>query len=229
MSTRARRGPAGDGLFIVGLVGRAGSGKSAVANTLAADGATVIAADLVGHEVTDQDPEVRAALALEYGEAYGFPVFINRCGVLAGGGQFGRADQGIYSFWVHSWLQGRALSYIGFDGEGHQVRDCLHPADLVPLIQKQLENPPGGRPRVLNVSGGRSSARSLRQLSLWCAERIGPARVGTDARSRPFDVPWMVLDSRRAQAEWDWAPRRTTDEILDEILDHARVCWIGLE
>ncbi len=68
MSTRARRAPAGDGLFIVGVVGRAGSGKSAVAGALAADGATVIEADLVGHEVTDQDPEVRSALAGEYGD-----------------------------------------------------------------------------------------------------------------------------------------------------------------
>jgi dephospho-CoA kinase len=68
MSTRARRAPAGDGLFIVGLVGRAGSGKSAVASTLAAYGAIVIEADLVGHEVTDLDPEVRAALASEYGD-----------------------------------------------------------------------------------------------------------------------------------------------------------------
>jgi dephospho-CoA kinase len=68
MSTRARRAPAGDGLFIVGLVGRAGSGKSAVAGALAADGAIVIEADLVGHEVTDRDPEVRAALAREYGD-----------------------------------------------------------------------------------------------------------------------------------------------------------------
>jgi dephospho-CoA kinase len=68
MSTRDRRAAAGDGLFIVGLVGRAGSGKSAVAHRLAEDGATVIEADLVGHEVTDQDPEVRAGLAREYGE-----------------------------------------------------------------------------------------------------------------------------------------------------------------
>lgn len=68
MSTRERRAPAGDGLFVVGLVGRAGSGKSAVASALAADGAFVIEADLVGHEVTDQDPGVRAALALEYGD-----------------------------------------------------------------------------------------------------------------------------------------------------------------
>jgi len=64
---RPRRAPAGDGLFIVGIVGRAGSGKSTVAQALAADGAVVIEADLVGHEVTDRDPEVRAALASEYG------------------------------------------------------------------------------------------------------------------------------------------------------------------
>ena len=71
MSTdpRARRAPAGDGLLIVGLVGRAGSGKSTVARALAADGAVVIEADRIGHEVTDRDPEVRRALAAEYGEA----------------------------------------------------------------------------------------------------------------------------------------------------------------
>jgi dephospho-CoA kinase len=70
--TRLRRMPAADGLFIVGLVGRAGSGKSTVAQALAADGAVVIEADLVGHEVTDRDPDVRAALASEYGaDVYG--------------------------------------------------------------------------------------------------------------------------------------------------------------
>ena len=36
-------------------------------------------------------------LILEYGECFGFPVWINRCGVLAGAGQFGKADQGIFS------------------------------------------------------------------------------------------------------------------------------------
>ena len=42
-------------------------------------------------------------LAMEYGEAFGFPVWINRCGVLAGKGQFGKADQGIFSYWIRSW------------------------------------------------------------------------------------------------------------------------------
>ncbi len=64
---RARRAPAHDGLLIVGVVGRAGSGKTSVARALAADGAVVIAADGIGHAVTDQDPAVRAALLAEYG------------------------------------------------------------------------------------------------------------------------------------------------------------------
>jgi dephospho-CoA kinase len=70
MSTsRARRRPAGDGLFLLGLIGRAGSGKTTVARSLERHGARVIEADRVGHEVADLDPEVRAALVAEYGPA----------------------------------------------------------------------------------------------------------------------------------------------------------------
>ncbi len=59
-------------------------------------------------------------LALEYGDTFGFPVWINRCGVLAGAGQFGRADQGIISFWINAYLRRQPLTYIGFGGHGHQ-------------------------------------------------------------------------------------------------------------
>ena len=66
---KPRRAPASDGLFIVGLVGRAGSGKSTVAALLAARGARVIDADRLGHEITDKHPAVREALLREYGPA----------------------------------------------------------------------------------------------------------------------------------------------------------------
>ena len=65
---RPRRSHAGDGLFILGLVGRAGSGKSTVARAILADGGAWIDADRIGHEVTDHDPEVRRALQAEYGD-----------------------------------------------------------------------------------------------------------------------------------------------------------------
>ena len=159
-------------------------------------------------------------LALEYGAAYGFPVWINRCGVLAGAGQFGRADQGIFSFWIHSWKAGAPLAYLGFDGMGHQVRDCLHPADLVPLLDRQIAST-GSECRVQNVSGGASSARSLRQCSDWCAARFGRRDVGSRAEHRLYDLPWVVLDSARASRQWQWAPRRTAEDIFEEIAQHA--------
>jgi CDP-paratose 2-epimerase len=163
-------------------------------------------------------------LALEYGSTYGFPVWINRCGVLAGGGQFGRPDQGIFAFWVNSWLQRRPLQYIGFGGRGYQVRDCLHPEDVAPLIDRQIASHDAGVagvPRVVNVGGGVQSARSLAQLSAWCRDRLGEHPVEPAADERPFDVPWMVLDSSLAKKVWNWAPSRTTETILEEILSHA--------
>ena len=52
---------------MLGLVGPTGSGKSLVAQALAADGARVLDADRMGHDITDHDPDVRAALIAEYG------------------------------------------------------------------------------------------------------------------------------------------------------------------
>jgi CDP-paratose 2-epimerase len=158
-------------------------------------------------------------LALEYGHAFDFPVFINRCGVMAGAGQFGKADQGIFSFWIHSYRARRPLSYIGFDGEGHQIRDCLHPRDLVPVLQKQLSGAP--RAQVCNFSGGVASAMSLRQLSDWCADRSGAHEVRQVREPRPFDLPWLVLDSTRAEQQWDWHPQTPLQQILEEIAAHA--------
>jgi CDP-paratose 2-epimerase len=171
------------------------------------------------------------ALALEYGETFGLPVFINRCGVLAGAGQFGRADQGIFAYWLNAWLRKRPLKYIGFGGHGHQVRDCLHPLDLVPVLERQFAAPRLAAPdRIANFAGGAGSAMSLRQLSDWCADRFGPHVVAADPQPRPFDIPWMVLDSRKAARVWRWRPATLTSAILDEIAAHAEAHpeWLEL-
>jgi len=160
-------------------------------------------------------------LALEYGDTYGFQVWINRCGVLAGAGQFGRADQGIFSYWINSWLRRRTLTYTGFGGSGHQVRDCLHPRDLVSLLQKRTVSAGIPPSRIFNLGGGAGNAVSLAELSRWCAERFGEHRIGCDPADRRFDVPWLVMDSSRACKEWGWQPETTLPEILEEIACHA--------
>ena len=161
-------------------------------------------------------------LALEYAQAFGLPVFVNRCGILAGAGQFGRPDQGIFAYWINCHLRRRPLKYTGFGGKGHQVRDCLHPSDLVPLLEAQFAAPRlDPADRTVNVGGGAGSAMSLRQLTDWCDERFGPHPVASDPTERPFDVPWLVLDAAKAGRLWGWKPRIRAESILDEIAAHA--------
>ena len=160
-------------------------------------------------------------LILEYGECFGFPVWINRCGVLAGAGQFGRADQGIFSFWIHSFREKKPLKYIGFNGTGHQVRDALHPKDLVPLLSRQMLEPDWDAPKIINLGGGVENSLSLWELSSWCEDRFGQNEVLASQDERPMDAPWIVMDSTTAQNAWNWSVKTKIEQILEEIANHA--------
>jgi CDP-paratose 2-epimerase len=141
---------------------------------------------------------------------------------MAGAGQFGHPTQGIFAYWINAFLRRRPLRYIGFGGTGHQVRDCLHPRDLAQLLWRQMTTPDSnGRERVQNVSGGTASAMSLAQLTAWCTDRFGPHTIEVDPSDRPFDIPWLVLDSRRAMHQWSWSPSIPVLEVLTEIASHA--------
>jgi len=160
-------------------------------------------------------------MALEYGHTFQFPVWINRCGVLAGAGQFGTAEQGIFSYWLHAHSARLPLRYIGFGGLGCQVRDAFHPDDLADLLVLQIHStlPPG---RIFNVGGGAANSMSLAELTAWCDDRFGRNQPLIDSRERPFDIPWVVMDHSSVTCELGWAPRRSLGSILGEIAEHVR-------
>jgi CDP-paratose 2-epimerase len=160
-------------------------------------------------------------LILEYGECFNFPVWINRCGVLAGAGQFGKADQGIFSFWIHSFRENNPLKYIGFNGTGHQVRDALHPKDLVSLLSRQMLEPDREAPKVINLGGGIHNSLSLRELSEWCEDRFGPSEVLPSNDERSMDAPWIIMNSSTAQNAWNWSVKTKIEHILEEVACHA--------
>ncbi len=171
-------------------------------------------------------------LALEYGDAFGFPVWINRCGVLAGAGQFGRADQGIFAYWINAYLRRKPLKYIGFGGHGFQVRDAMHPRDLVSILLRQMSSnsPSKDTIRIINLGGGIANSMSLRELSAWCEHRYGLHEIVCDPVPRQFDIPWLVMDYSKARNVWGWEPRTALDEILSEIAEHAErnPDWLGI-
>ena len=123
----------------------------------------------------------------EYRAAFGVRAVVDRCGVIAGPWQMGKAEQGVFTHWVLSHHFGLPLSYIGFGGSGKQVRDLLHVDDLVDLIELQLLDPEGWDGAVVNVGGGRDCSLSLVEATEICRQiyRHGdPDRLGRGDEAR---------------------------------------------
>ncbi len=156
-------------------------------------------------------------LVAEYAEVYGLDVVIDRCGVLAGPWQMGKADQGFVTLWVARHLLGGRLGYIGFGGTGKQVRDVLHVRDLCRLVLGQLRALPRNRGVTLNVGGGAQNSVSLLELTDLCRHATGRSiDLGREPATRPGDVPWYVTDHQRVSELTDWIPQTSVTAIVEE-------------
>jgi CDP-paratose 2-epimerase len=157
-------------------------------------------------------------LATEYAANFGIPTVIDRCGVIAGPWQMGKVDQGVFTFWLLAHYFRRPLTYIGYGGGGHQVRDLLHIADLVELIQQQLADPGGWDGFVGNVGGGREVSLSLRETTEICRELTGnEVTIEPSDDGRPGDVPLYISDCARLYGHTAWRPAKGPREVLADI------------
>jgi len=166
-------------------------------------GATKLGAELLVHE---------------YAAAFGVRAVINRCGVIAGPWQMGKVDQGVFTHWVVSHHFNRELAYIGYGGRGKQVRDLLHPDDLVDLVDAQLAAPGDWAGATLNVGGGKDCSLSLREATDICVELTGttvPFR--SEPENRPGDVRIYLSDCTRLYGRTDWRPQRGAKRIMEDI------------
>ena len=156
-------------------------------------------------------------MASEYGSFFSFPLWVNRCGTLAGPGQFGRVDQGILSYWIYNYLLEKPLKYIGYGGEGFQVRDFLHPDDLASLILKQMgQTSESSKPKIINIGGGLARSCSLAELTDWCNRRGKVKKtISSEPDNRLFDMPYYVTDTTLAAEVWKWRPETSLDDILE--------------
>ena len=136
------------------------------------------------------------------------PVLINRCGILAGPWQMGKVDQGVVTLWLARHVFDRELTYIGYGGQGKQVRDMLHTADLFDLLCRQFARPAAWDGRVYNVGGGSGVSASLLELTDMCRHITGKTvAVHSRPETSPVDLRIYITDNRRAAADFDWAPR----------------------
>jgi len=154
----------------------------------------------------------------EFADAYGFRYVINRCGVIAGQWQMGKVDQGVVCLWLASHHFGRPLRYIGFGGEGKQVRDILHVDDLTALVALQAGSMNSFGGQTLNVGGGLPFSLSLQEMTSLCEEITGKRiAISSDCTDRPADLRLYVTDIRCIEQRHRWAPERNPKLVLSDI------------
>jgi CDP-paratose 2-epimerase len=172
-----------------------------------------------GHRALYGTSKLAAELLIEeYRAMYGLRAIVNRCGVISGPWQMGKVDQGFFVVWLARHLYGGALSYMGFGGEGLQVRDILHVDDLYDLLVQQLlglKDDVGG---MFNVGGGLANSVSLRELTDKCRKLSGrKVEIGRVAETRDADIPFYVTDHEAVTGATGWKPKRALDQTVEEV------------
>jgi CDP-paratose 2-epimerase len=159
----------------------------------------------------------------EYRAMYGLRTIVNRCGVLSGPWQMGKVDQGFVVLWAARHLYAGQLSYSGFGGEGLQVRDVLHVADLYDLIKMQMADLTRFSGSVHNVGGGHANSVSLAELTALCQARSGHSiAIDAEPRTGDADVPYYVTDNAGITDATSWRPVRGVNDLLDEVFAWLR-------
>jgi CDP-paratose 2-epimerase len=156
-------------------------------------------------------------LVAEYA-AYGVEVATTRFGVIAGPGQMGKVDQGVFALWMSRYVFGGALRYQGWGGAGKQVRDLLHIDDACDLLLAQLAAWPAVVGRTWNAGGGLANSLSLAETTALCEEITGKRIPCTaDLATHPSDVRVYLTDQRAVTAALGWTPQRTPRVVLEDL------------
>jgi CDP-paratose 2-epimerase len=159
----------------------------------------------------------------EFREFFDVQYVINRCGVVAGPYQMGKVDQGVITLWVARHFWNADISYFGYGGNGKQVRDVMHIADLFDLVDYEIHNFDKVNGQTFNAGGGLASSVSLLELTGICEAVTGnTVKAHSVAETRKGDIPVYITDNTKITAHTGWQPKKTVNDVVTDIFQ-----WIS--
>jgi CDP-paratose 2-epimerase len=157
-------------------------------------------------------------LIQEFNQFYHIRTVINRCGVITGPWQMGKADQGVIVLWVARHFWKKELAYFGYGGKGKQVRDILHINDLWGLIDYQLHHMETMNGRMFNAGGGTEISVSLSELTVLCQQITGnTVGIREVTEDRAADIRVYITDNSFVTGATGWKPNLSVESIVKDI------------
>ncbi len=159
-------------------------------------------------------------LIQEFAYAFRLDYIIDRCGVISGPLQFGKEDQGFVSLWVWHHVNKKKLKYIGFGGNGHQVRDVLHVDDFCELILKQIKKFKKIKNKLFTVGGSTRSNTSLKDLTKVCEKKTGnKIHFSKKSKTSIYDISYFISNNKQVSKVYNWRPKKNINNIVHDIYE----------
>jgi CDP-paratose 2-epimerase len=156
----------------------------------------------------------------DYARIYGLRSVVFRQSCIYGPRQFGVEDQGWLAWMAIAAVTGKQITIYG---DGKQVRDVLHVADLLNGYDAAIEKIDHAKGEVYNMGGGPRNV-----LAVWTEfgpilERLLGKNIEV-ARSdwRPGDQRVFYADTSKAKRELGWEPRIDLEEGIEMLFDWVK-------
>ncbi len=159
-------------------------------------------------------------LIKEYVNSFNIKYLINRFGVVAGPWQFGKVEQGFFSLWIWRHLNKKRLNFIGYGGNGYQVRDILHIDDLCEIVFMQVKKFKLVNNNTFNIGGGLKNSIDLRDLT-YISRKITNANIKINKikKTDNSDIPIYISSNKKIKKFYNWEPKKNILEIAKDILN----------
>jgi UDP-glucose 4-epimerase len=154
-----------------------------------------------------------------YHHLYGLDYIVLRTANAYGPGQHPGRGQGVVATFLERVARGQPIEVWG---DGSVIRDYIHVDDVARALLMVAEQRPCDR--VLNVGSGMGTA--LIDLIHLIRKVTGRDFEVRYAPGRPFDVPAVVLDTRRIQEQISWKPRMKLNDGLHSTWEWLQN-WVG--
>jgi len=152
----------------------------------------------------------------DYGRTYGLKTASLRQSSVYGPHQHPQSDQGWLAHIVTKAMKGEPIQ---LSGNGKQVRDLLHAADLANLLYElslNLERSPYSQ---FNVGGGAANSMSLLEVFGWLRDNFGVSASFTTGPFRPSDQMVFVSNNHRIRGAVGWTPKIDVEVGMMQLTD----------